>query len=125
MLSGPVGRVEGAINPYEKLNAKQLTDELWERKLVRDVLDVKTNAQKMQKELKEHLCGTSRIPALCFNNSSSTMEDLNLKQYEVSPIEPLHDTKGHIKNIWDILPEVSKMSLSENFSGRNLCQMTA
>lgn len=33
------------------------------------------------------------------------MKDLNLENYEVSPVEPLHDTKGHIKNIWDVLLE--------------------
>ena len=29
------------------------------------------------------------------------LEDLNLEYYEISPIEPLHDIKGHITNIID------------------------
>lgn len=34
------------------------------------------------------------------------MASLNLEEYEVMPIEPLHDCKGHIKNVWDVLPEI-------------------
>jgi len=43
---------------------------------------------------------------MSYGNERTPLNDLNLQQYEVSPIEPLHDTKGHIKNIWDALPEI-------------------
>ena len=106
MLAGPSGRKVGEVNPFEKMKVQQLTNELWERNLVHGVLDTKNNANTLQKVLKDHLCGTARLPALTFKRPSSTLEDLNLQQYEVSPIEPLHDIKGHIKNVWDVLPEV-------------------
>ena len=33
-----------------------------------------------------------------------SMENLNLDLYEVSQVEPLHDLKGHIHNIFELLP---------------------
>ena len=40
---------------------------------------------------------------------------MNLKNYEVSPIEILHDIKGHIHNLWEVLPEVMSQDLKEKF----------
>jgi len=34
-----------------------------------------------------------------------SLETLNLRNYEVSQVEPLHDIKGHVKNVWDLLPK--------------------
>uniref|UniRef100_A0A7M5V8A4 Uncharacterized protein n=1 Tax=Clytia hemisphaerica TaxID=252671 RepID=A0A7M5V8A4_9CNID len=51
------------------------------------------------------LAGLCRIPAVCFLNPSLSLERINLKHYEISLIEPLHDIKGHIKNMWELLPK--------------------
>ena len=64
------------------------------------------------------MAGVSRLPALCFGNLHSTMESSNLGNYEVSPVEPLHDLKGHIKNVWELLPnhmtpEIKKIFVDE------------
>ena len=44
------------------------------------------------------------------------MKQLNLENYEISPVEPLHDIKGHIKNIWDILPVVLQKETKKLFA---------
>ena len=43
------------------------------------------------------------------------MESMKLGHYEVSPIEILHDIKGHIHNLWDVLPEIMSQNLKEKF----------
>ena len=53
--------------------------------------------------LKDHLCGVNRTPALCYGNEKKSMSDINLSKYEVCPCEPLHDCKGHIKNVWEVI----------------------
>jgi len=50
-------------------------------------------------QLREELKGIQRVPALCFPNQTSSLQDLNLAQYEVVPVEPLHDLKEHINNL--------------------------
>ena len=55
--------------------------------------------------LKTDMAGLCRIPAVCFLQPSISLERINLKQYEIALIEPLHDLKGHIKNVWELLPK--------------------
>ena len=43
---------------------------------------------------------------LCYNNELKSMEDLNLKNYEVSPIEILHDLNRYMHNILKVVPEI-------------------
>ena len=99
MTAGPAGRKQSSINPFKSLKIDQINKELGDCGLIRGVLDVKKTKAELERILKSHLAGTSRAHALCFNNNMKNMEDLNLQNYEVSPIEPLHDTKGHIKNV--------------------------
>ncbi|PFX25074.1 hypothetical protein AWC38_SpisGene10291 [Stylophora pistillata] len=56
---------------------------------------------KLRKELK----GIQWVPALCFPNQTTYLQDLNLAQYEVVPVEPLHDLKEHINNLLKELPK--------------------
>ena len=60
---------------------------------------------ELEKELRSHLGGVQRVPSLLFPNPTSTMGDLNLGNYEVIPVEPLHDIKEHISNITKELPK--------------------
>ena len=69
-------------------------------------INKKLNKKDLEELLKNHLAGISRAPALCFGNEFISMEKSHLSEYEVMPIEPLHDSKGHIKNLWDVLPEI-------------------
>ena len=50
------------------------------------------------------MAGLVRLPALCFGKGSTSFEKMNFARYEISPVEPLHDLKGHIKNVWELLP---------------------
>ena len=59
--------------------------------------------------------GIVSIPALLQTNPTESLESLNLVQYEVSPLEPLHDIKGHFSNVIEesicIAPEGVKTEL--------------
>ena len=61
------------------------------------------------------MSGLARLPALCFGDGFSEVEVNGLQSYEVSPVEPLHDLKGHIKNVWELLPTVLPEVLKESF----------
>ena len=64
----------------------------------------KGNKDEVDRILKHNLSGLSRAPAMTFGNLTVPLKDLNLENYEISPVEPLHDLKGHIKNVWEVLP---------------------
>ena len=50
--------------------------------------------QFFQGILKSSLKGNYRLPALCFGDLMESMSVLNLEDYEVSQVEPLHDLKA-------------------------------
>ena len=115
VIAGPAGRKQATINPFQNLKVAELNQELGDRGMIRGVLDIKKNKNELDRILKNHLSGTARPPALCFKNSNKSMHQLNLQNYEIAPIEPLHDTKGHIKNVWDVLSEVLEGKEKEVF----------
>lgn len=70
----------------------------------------------MDRVLKSHLAGIVRNPALFYGeHESETARSLNLERYEVSPVEPLHDLKGHIKNMYEIIPSYLSGKDLDNF----------
>lgn len=70
----------------------------------------------MDRVLKSHLAGIVRNPALFYGeHKSETARSLNLERYEVSPVEPLHDLKGHIKNMYEIIPSYLSGKDLDNF----------
>ena len=103
VIAGPAGRERrnGGVNPYHQMSKDDLIRECRERNLPTDGL----LKPALYSQLKEVLKGIQRVPALCFPNQTSTMQDLNLAQYEVVPVEPLHDLKEHINNILKELPK--------------------
>ena len=104
--AGPAGRKKKAVTPFVNLKADVLSLEVNCRGLDREIPHYKKQTKKdFEILLKEDLAGISRAPALCYGNENIKMEKLNLSMYEVCPIEPLHDCKGHIKNIWEALQE--------------------
>lgn len=50
------------------------------------------------------MAGIQRLPALMFHVPQRTLKECNLDRYEVVPIEPLHAIKGHIANLYELLP---------------------
>ena len=71
--------------------------------LYREIID--KNRQDLDTQLREMLGGVQRVPALLFGRPHQPLEEVNLERYEVCPCEPLHDVKGHIKNILTELPK--------------------
>lgn len=104
MTAGPSGRVENSVSPFVKLSTDQLFKEVFERGLINDV-EGKPIKKNLEATLKHEMKGISRPPALCCGDVNESLDELNLGRYEVSQVEPLHDLKGHIKNLWEILPE--------------------
>ena len=102
VLRGPAGarRKNGGIHPFQKLKKDELINEChWRGLPAGDLLK-----KDFEANLKEHLAGVHRVPALIFHNQDKSMEESGLNLYEVAPSESLHDLKGHISNIWDELP---------------------
>ena len=91
-------------NYYEKLKKAEIKFELRKRELLDDTADEKKKAE-LEEILKEHLHGAHRVPALIFNYPMTPLEELNLQYYEFLPVEPLHALTGHIRNLYEEIPE--------------------
>ena len=59
----------------------------------------------LESNLKEALRDIQRVAALCFPQQECALQEFNLGNYEVLPVEPLHDLKEHIKNTFKELPK--------------------
>ena len=103
VIAGPAGRERrnGGINPFHQMSKDELIRECRGRQLQSDGLLKPALLGNLREELK----GVQRVPALCFPNQTASMKDLDLGQYEVVPVEPLHDLKEHINNILKELPK--------------------
>ena len=114
IVQGPAGKKKGIVRPFQNLNCKEILTELMVRDSKLNSLE-KTNKKHLQNHLKLMMKGIIRTPAMSYNNETKSMEELSLEHYEVSPIEPLHDIKGHIKNLWCVLPHVLDHGLKKEF----------
>ena len=102
VLSGPLGRknsLSKASKPFQKLNKDELIREL----NARGIYEGNTK-KELEKLLTEELHGVQRVPALLYNNPTSTLESINCGKYEVLSFEPLHDIGKHIENMLTELP---------------------
>ena len=81
------------MNFYDTLNSEQLKREL----VSRGIFDFPSTKKGMVDELKGHLCGVQRVPALLLLNPVTDLLDMNLITYTVLSFEPLHDLKGNVK----------------------------
>ena len=50
------------------------------------------------------MAGLVRLPALCFGKCSTSVEKMSFARYEIGPVERLYDLKGHLENVWELLP---------------------
>ena len=103
VLAGPAGRERrnGGVSPFQQMTKDDLIKECRGRNLPTDGL----LKPSLYSQLREELKGIQRVPALCFPSQTSSLQDLNLAQYEVVPVEPLHDLKEHINNFLLELPK--------------------
>ena len=80
VLRGPAGarRKNGGIHPFQKLKKDELINEChWRGLPAGDLLK-----KDLEANLKEHLAGVHRIPALIFHNRDKSMEESGLNLYE-------------------------------------------
>ena len=103
VIAGPAGKEKrnGGVQPFQQMSKDDMIRECKGRNLPTDGL----LKPALQSQLREELKGIQRVPALCFPDQSASMKDLHLTQYEVVPVEPLHDLKEHINNILKELPK--------------------
>ena len=88
-------------------------------------IPVKPKKKDLDLLLKSELAGAVRTPALSFGDVSEKMANLDLERCEVSPSEPLHDLKGHIKNVWDLLPHHLPIEIKPAFETELVCALGA
>ena len=89
VLSGPLGRknyLSKASKPFQNLKKDELIRELNTRRIYEG---------NTKKELEKLLTN---------NNTTSTLESINCRKYEVLSFEPLHDIGKHIENVLTELP---------------------
>lgn len=91
-LGGKYGNQQYVTRPFQKLDAKQLQEEL----RARNVYHMSTTKKDLQKELATVLKGVQRVPTLLLENPSLPLSHANLQRYCVLDCEPLHDLKGHL-----------------------------
>ena len=103
VLAGPAGRERrnGGVSPFQQMTKDDLIKECRGRNLPTDGL----LKPSLYSQLREELKGIQRVPALCFPSQTFSLQDLNLAQYKVVPVEPLHDLKEHINNFLLELPK--------------------
>lgn len=96
--AGPAGRRKRnrGIKPFKDMTVSELKIECAARGL--DV-DERLKKKELQQNLKDHLRGVQRVPALLINEQDKSLKDINLDMYEVLPTEPLHNVKEHIANV--------------------------
>ena len=61
------------------------------------------NKPELERDFDELRRGIVNVPALLQGVPETPLVDLCLDKYEISPVEPLHDLKGHLSNLIDEL----------------------
>lgn len=98
VLKGKFGKSD-ATGPFKSLKAENIRAELKSRGV-----DAHGNKKELQERLTDLMRGTRRVPALLFGSQKHSLDALNLQDYEVLFLEPLHTCLNHIANILTELP---------------------
>ena len=104
ILQGAVCRtmtLNKEVYPLKGLKKKELDRELTSRGIyAKD----KAKRQDLQEELTEVMAGQQRVPAILFDEPLQDLANICCQDYEMLPIEPMHDLAGHLGNIYTSLP---------------------
>ncbi len=90
MLSGQLGRKNSqskASKPLQKLNKDELN--------ARGIYEGNTK-KELEKLLTEQLHGVQTVPALLYNNPTSTLESINCGKYKITNINKFIEQLGSI-----------------------------
>lgn len=79
----------------DKLKVQDLRTELQ----VRGMETRGKRKQELEADFDEIRRGITNVPALLQGVADKSLAEFNLNKYEISPIEHLHDIKGHLSNI--------------------------
>ncbi|VDI29311.1 Hypothetical predicted protein [Mytilus galloprovincialis] len=91
---------KGNLNPFQNLKKDDLIEELESRDIdIHNML-----RPELQENLSALLHGICRPPALMTTNPTLSTHHLNLNNYEIFGMEPLHDLSNFIQNIITELP---------------------
>ena len=85
------------INPMDNLKISELRIELERRGLS----TAKKRKPELERDFDELRRGIVNVPALLQGSPETPLTNLHLDRYEISPVEPLHDVKGHLSNLID------------------------
>ena len=91
------------VKPFNNLTVVQLRQELQ----VRGVNTDKKLKDELQADPNRLRKGKTNFPLPLQSNPTTSLDDLHLSHYEISPVEPLHDIKGHMANIFAELKKCS------------------
>ena len=95
------------INPLSNLKVSELRKEL-----EKHGVNIKNKRKiQLQQEMENLQKGISNVPCILLSFPKISLRSINLKSYEVFPTEPLHDLRGHARNLID---EVTKLAKGEN-----------
>lgn len=108
VLTGRYGKQPGIIRSFERLTNNQLKEELQ----ARAIYNFGSTKADTRQSLNEALTGVQRVPSLLFSSPTENIQTLKLKNYTVLECEPLHDLKGHLCNVFEILPTILEKELA-------------
>lgn len=74
---------------------------------------METRGKHKQADFDELRRGITNVPALLQGVSDKSLAEFSLDNYEISPIEPLHDIKGHLSNVIDEIKVIVTGSAKE------------
>ena len=87
------------VNPMDNLKVNDLRVEL----NLRGMATANKKKPQLEKQFDELRRGIVNVPALIQDTPETPLCEIGLEYYEVSPVEPLHDIKGHLSNLIDEL----------------------
>ena len=105
VLKGKFGKMNSLkkqTNPFENLTAEEMKQELMSRDI--DISHLKVTKKELGVTLKKSLKGIKRVPALLMQDPIKDLQELQLGNYEIAMLEPMHDIANHIENILEELP---------------------
>ena len=81
----------------DKLKVQDLREELQ----LRGIEVTGKRKKELEMDFDELRRGITNVPALLQGVPDKSLVEYGLQNYEISPIEPLHDIKGHLSNMID------------------------
>ena len=90
-----LGKKKMSTAPFDRLSIAVTSRTLLEGALISNT----KKQPQLDKGFEELKMGIVSVPASLQTRSSESLESLHLAHYEVSPVELLHDIKGHFSNV--------------------------